>query len=86
MDNPLNKPDEKASSAINETVQGLILLDTHLIVYGQFAWVVFDMSGKELSRHRRRRGASIYDVHRNVRKIYYGVTYQVSDSLYLTLI
>ena len=61
MDNPLNKPDEKASSAINETVQGLILLDTHLIVYGQFTWVVFDMTGKELSRHRRRRMSSFED-------------------------
>ena len=60
LDNPLNKQDEKAA-AINETVQGLILLDTHLIVYGQFTWVVFDMTGKELSRHRRRRMSSFED-------------------------
>ena len=64
LDNPLNKEkEEKAAAAVpaaavNETVQGLILLDTHLVVYGQFTWVVFDMTGKELSRHRRRRWGS----------------------------
>ena len=66
LDNPLNKEKEERAAAavpaaaVNETVQGLILLDTHLVVYGQFTWVVFDMTGKELSRHRRRRGEHLH--------------------------
>ena len=66
LDNPLNKEKEERAAAavpaaaVNETVQGLILLDTHLVVYGQFTWVVFDMTGKELSRHRRRRGEQLH--------------------------
>ena len=30
-----------------ESVQGLCMLETHLIIYGQTSWVFFDMSGKQ---------------------------------------
>ena len=53
MTTPMNTEKDHAFAT-----QGLILLDTHLIVYGQFTWVVFDMTGKELNRHRRRRMTS----------------------------
>ena len=43
LDNPFGK---------DETVQGLCLLDTHLVIYGQFTWVTFNMSGKEVSRKK----------------------------------
>ena len=38
IDNPLGP---------NETIQGLVLLDTNLIIYGQFAWSIFNLAGKE---------------------------------------
>ena len=38
IDNPLGA---------GEYVQGLVLLDTHLIIYGQFSWSLFTISGKE---------------------------------------
>ena len=38
IDNPLGQ---------NESIQGLVLLDTNLIIYGQYAWSIFNMSGKE---------------------------------------
>ena len=39
IDNPLGQ---------NETVQGLVLLDTNLIIYGQYAWSLFNLAGKEV--------------------------------------
>ena len=48
----------ECQNKVTHSQQGLILLDTNLIVYGQFTWVVFDMTGKELNRHRRRRMTS----------------------------
>ncbi|XP_023324790.1 NACHT and WD repeat domain-containing protein 2 [Eurytemora carolleeae] len=39
IDNPLGD---------GETVLGLVLLDTHLVVYGQFTWCIFDLRGKLL--------------------------------------
>ena len=32
----------------NDTIKGLILLDTNLIIYGQYSWVLFDTSGKQI--------------------------------------
>ena len=43
IDNPLEK---------DETVQGLCLLDSNLIIYGQFSWVVFNMTGKQISKKK----------------------------------
>ena len=31
----------------NESVQGICMLDTNLVIYGQTTWVYFDMSGKQ---------------------------------------
>ncbi len=42
-----DKDSEKLTS--DETVQGLCLMDSHLVVYGQHTWVVFNMAGKRLS-------------------------------------
>ncbi|CAB4067000.1 unnamed protein product [Lepeophtheirus salmonis] len=39
IDNPLGN---------TETVQGLCLLDTNLIIYGQYTYVTFDLTGKEI--------------------------------------
>ena len=44
IDNPLKEK--------NENVQGLCLLDTHLVIYGQYSWVVFNMAGKEIKNKR----------------------------------
>ena len=39
IDNPLGA---------DESVQGLVVLDTHLIIYGKFAWSLFTIAGKEV--------------------------------------
>ena len=31
----------------NETVQGICMLDTNLVIYGQSTWVFLEMSGKQ---------------------------------------
>ena len=38
IDNPLED---------NEIVQGICMLDTNLVIYGQTTWVYYDMSGKQ---------------------------------------
>merc|ERR1719244_1464496 len=35
-----------------ETVQGLILLDTNLIIYGQQSWGIFDMKGNLVRKEK----------------------------------
>ena len=39
IENPLGR---------NETVQGLVMLDTNLIIYGQYTWVTFTTGGKQV--------------------------------------
>ena len=39
IDNPLGADD---------SVQGLVVLDTHLIIYGKFSWSLFTIAGKEV--------------------------------------
>ena len=39
IDNPLGS---------DESVQGLVVLDTHLIIYGKFTWSLFTIAGKEV--------------------------------------
>ena len=42
----INNPfQESGTLAYNDAIQGLILLDTNLIIYGKYAWVLFDTSG-----------------------------------------
>ena len=36
----------------NETVQGICMLDTNLVIYGQTTWVYFDMSGKQQEKKK----------------------------------
>ena len=36
----------------DETVVGICMLESYLLIYGQYTWVFFDMSGKELDRRR----------------------------------
>ncbi len=36
----------------HETVQGLCILDTNLVIYGQSTWVLFDMAGKQLEKKK----------------------------------
>ena len=36
----------------NENVQGLCILDTTLVIYGQSTWVTFDMSGKQQEKRK----------------------------------
>ncbi len=53
-DNKDKDEEDKDSEKIgtDETVQGLCLMDTHLVIYGQYSWVVFNMAGKRLSGRR----------------------------------
>ena len=39
IDNPLGS---------DESVQGLVVLDTHLIIYGKYSWSLFTIAGKEV--------------------------------------
>ena len=32
----------------NESIHGLVLLDTNLIIFGQYAWSIFNLQGKEV--------------------------------------
>ena len=36
----------------NESVQGICMLDTNLVIYGQTTWVYFDMSGKQQEKKK----------------------------------
>jgi hypothetical protein len=36
----------------NETVQGIFILDTVLVIYGQTTWSLFDMAGKEIEKRK----------------------------------
>ena len=36
----------------NETVQGIFILDTVLLIYGQTTWSFFDMAGKEIEKRK----------------------------------
>ena len=49
IDNPFQ---DNESMTYNDSIQGLILLDTNLIIYGRYAWVLFDTSGKRIRLNR----------------------------------
>jgi WD40 repeat protein len=49
IDNPFQ---DNESMAYNDSIQGLILLDTNLIIYGTYAWVLFDNSGTRIRLNR----------------------------------
>ena len=36
----------------NDTVQGICMLDTEMVIYGQTSWVFLDMTGKQLERKK----------------------------------
>lgn len=36
----------------NDTVQGICMLDTEMVIYGQSSWVFLDMTGKQLERKK----------------------------------
>ena len=49
----INNPfQESGTLAYNDAIQGLILLDTNLIIYGKYSWVLFDTSGNKIKLHR----------------------------------
>ena len=43
IDNPLGTDD---------SIQGVVCLDTHLIIYGKFSWSLFTIAGKEVETKR----------------------------------
>ncbi len=45
-------PEPPPDSNSIESVQGLCLLDSNLVIYGQYTWAVHNMAGKELSRKK----------------------------------
>ena len=49
IDNPFQ---DNESMTYNDNIQGLILLDTNLIIYGKYSWVLFDTEGTRIRLNR----------------------------------